>query len=210
MSAVSPLAVPDGTLRGFGDHIGRQFPGAQHSKFSPTIYLFYLLKRAHGPDVTSRGCRETSKSGADFGVLSLQGNHREPVRSHSDGLANVNIGTLLILLTHICADLFDRRRSRAIRLCSPPLESGMPFEPNPEYMTVEQAAAYLDVTPGAIRRLLRQHGLGEFLRARISKQLLIRREDLDAMELSQGTLHTVSDASRAAAKPSRGRRTGAA
>ena len=85
----------------------------------------------------------------------------------------------------------------------------MAFEPNPEYMTVEQAAAYLGVTPGAIRRLLRQHGLGEFLRASISKQLLIRREDLDAMDLAHGGLRSV-DSKPAASKPARGRRSGAA
>jgi excisionase family DNA binding protein len=68
----------------------------------------------------------------------------------------------------------------------------MAFEPSPEYLTIEQAAAYLEVTPAVIRRLLRQHGLGEFLRASISKQVLIRREDLDAMDVSQGGLRTVT------------------
>ena len=76
----------------------------------------------------------------------------------------------------------------------------MPFEPNPEYLTIEQAAAYLEVTPAAIRRLLRQHGLGEFLRASISKQVMLRREDLDAIDLAHGGLRTV------AAKPAASRR----
>ena len=76
----------------------------------------------------------------------------------------------------------------------------MPFEPNPEYLTIEQAAAYLEVTPAAIRRLLRQHGLGEFLRASISKQVMLRREDLDAIDLAHSGLRTV------AAKPAASRR----
>lgn len=61
----------------------------------------------------------------------------------------------------------------------------MPFEPYPDYLTIEQAAAYLDVPRGSIRRLLRQHGLGEFLRSSIGKQVLIKREDLDHLDLSQ-------------------------
>jgi excisionase family DNA binding protein len=77
----------------------------------------------------------------------------------------------------------------------------MPFEPNPEYLTIEQAAAYLEVTPAVIRRLLRQHGLGDFLRASISKQVMIRREDLDAMDVAHGGLRTVSD--RPAARSTR-------
>jgi excisionase family DNA binding protein len=68
----------------------------------------------------------------------------------------------------------------------------MSFELNPEYLTVEQAAAYLEVTPAAIRRLLRQHGLSEFLRASISKQVMIRRQDLDEIDLAHGGLRTVA------------------
>ena len=78
----------------------------------------------------------------------------------------------------------------------------MSFEPNPEFLTVEQAAAYLHVTPSAIRRLLRQHGLGDFLRASISKQVMIRRQDLDAIDLAHGGLRTVG----AGAKPAASRR----
>jgi excisionase family DNA binding protein len=80
----------------------------------------------------------------------------------------------------------------------------MAFDPHPEYLTIEQAAAYLNVTPAAIRRLLRQHGLGDFLRASISRQVLIRRADLDAMDLSQAPARSV------AGRPSAGRRRGAA
>ncbi len=85
----------------------------------------------------------------------------------------------------------------------------MPFEPNPEYLTVEQAAAYLEVTPAAVRRLLRQYGLGEFLRASISKQVLIRREDLDSIDLAHGGLRTVAGKT-SAVKVGATRRTGAA
>ena len=75
---------------------------------------------------------------------------------------------------------------------------------HPEYMSVEQAAAYLEVTPGAIRRLLRQHGLGDFLRASSGKQLLIRREDLDAIVEGHGAGQPTE------AKPARKRRRNAA
>jgi excisionase family DNA binding protein len=80
----------------------------------------------------------------------------------------------------------------------------MPFDPHPEYLTIEQAAAYLNVTPAVIRRLLRQHGLGDFVRASISRQVLIRRADLDAIDLTQLTVRS------AAARTSSRRRSGAA
>lgn len=80
----------------------------------------------------------------------------------------------------------------------------MPFDPYPEYLTIEQAAAYLNVTPAVIRRLLRQHGLGDFVRASISRQVLIRRADLDAIDLTQLTVRS------AAARTSSRRRSGAA
>ena len=80
----------------------------------------------------------------------------------------------------------------------------MPFDPHPEYLTIEQAAAYLNVTPAVIRRLLRQHGLSDFVRASISRQVLIRRADLDAIDLSQLTVRA------AAARPGARRRSGAA
>lgn len=81
----------------------------------------------------------------------------------------------------------------------------MPFEPNPEYLTIEQAAAYLNTTPAAVRRLLRQFGLGEFVRASISRQVLIRREDLDAIDVAHGGFRTV--AGTKTTSPSRSRRT---
>ena len=59
----------------------------------------------------------------------------------------------------------------------------MTFDPYPEYLTIEQAAAYRGVPVSTIRRLLRQYGLTEFARASLSKQVLIKRTDLDEMSL---------------------------
>jgi excisionase family DNA binding protein len=61
----------------------------------------------------------------------------------------------------------------------------MALDPYPEYLTIEQAAVYLNVTPASVRRLLRQYGLGEFVRASIGKQVLIRRADLDSIDLGK-------------------------
>jgi excisionase family DNA binding protein len=63
--------------------------------------------------------------------------------------------------------------------------SGMAFEPYPEFLTIEQSAAYLNVPQVTIRRLLRQYGMGEFVRAAISRQVLIRRSDLDRLDAGQ-------------------------
>jgi excisionase family DNA binding protein len=52
---------------------------------------------------------------------------------------------------------------------------------NKDFLTVEQAAAYLGVGRAYLHRLLRQHGLGEFLRASIGRQVLISRDDLDKL-----------------------------
>ena len=41
VSAVSPLAVPVGTLRGIGDHIGRQFPGEPSLEVQPDYLVIY-------------------------------------------------------------------------------------------------------------------------------------------------------------------------
>ena len=59
----------------------------------------------------------------------------------------------------------------------------MTFDPFPEYLTIEQAAAYRGVTPAVIRRVLRAYGLTEFTRASMGKQVLIKRTDLDEMSL---------------------------
>ena len=54
----------------------------------------------------------------------------------------------------------------------------MDQELHEEYLTVEEASAYLGVTPAYLRRVLREHGLGEFIRASLRKQILIRKSDL--------------------------------
>ena len=59
----------------------------------------------------------------------------------------------------------------------------MTFDPFPEYLTIEQAAAYRGVSVATIRRVLRAYGLTEFTRASIGKQVLIKRTDLDEMSL---------------------------
>ena len=82
----------------------------------------------------------------------------------------------------------------------------MTFDPYPEYLTIEQAAKYLGVTPATIRRLLRQHGLGDFVRASMGKQVLIRKDDLNEMELSRGA----AQPAEGARTRGRGRNSGAA
>lgn len=57
----------------------------------------------------------------------------------------------------------------------------MNVDPFPEYLTIEQAAAYLSVSPGQVRRLLREFGMGEFVRAQIGKEVTIRKRDLAAI-----------------------------
>jgi len=54
-----------------------------------------------------------------------------------------------------------------------------------EYLTLDQACAYLGVAPAYLRRLLREHGLGEFLRASMKRQVLLRRTDLDRLASSR-------------------------
>ncbi|HWO72539.1 MAG TPA: helix-turn-helix domain-containing protein [Dehalococcoidia bacterium] len=73
----------------------------------------------------------------------------------------------------------------------------MNVDPFPEYLTIEQAAAYLSVSPGQVRRLLREFGMGEFVRAQIGKEVTIRKRDLEALA-----------ASLPSRPPSRGRRQG--
>ncbi len=55
----------------------------------------------------------------------------------------------------------------------------MPEEPETDYLTVREASKLLGVSPGQVRRVLREYGLGEFMRASVSKEVLIRREDLE-------------------------------
>ena len=57
----------------------------------------------------------------------------------------------------------------------------MNIDPFPEYLTIEQAAAYLDMKPARVRKLLRDFGLSEFTRAQIGKEVKISKRHLDAI-----------------------------
>jgi excisionase family DNA binding protein len=48
-----------------------------------------------------------------------------------------------------------------------------------EYLTIEQASAVFGVRPSEVRRVLREHGLGDFVRTSMRKDVLIRRSDLE-------------------------------
>jgi len=50
-----------------------------------------------------------------------------------------------------------------------------------EYLTIEEAARALGLTPGQMRRVLRQYGFGDLLRASMRKDITIRREDLQKL-----------------------------
>jgi excisionase family DNA binding protein len=50
-----------------------------------------------------------------------------------------------------------------------------------DFLTLDQAAAYLGVRRSYLNRVLRQHGLGEFMRASMGRQVLISRDDLDKL-----------------------------
>ena len=63
----------------------------------------------------------------------------------------------------------------------PPPSKTMNIDPFPEYMTIEQAAAYLSVKPAQVRKLLRDFGLSEFMRAQIGKEVTIKKEHLEAL-----------------------------
>jgi DNA-binding MurR/RpiR family transcriptional regulator len=59
------------------------------------------------------------------------------------------------------------------------------FDPYPEYLTIEQAAAYLDVSTAQVRRLLRLFGLGEFTRAQMSRRVLISKKHLADLHVTR-------------------------
>jgi DNA-binding MurR/RpiR family transcriptional regulator len=59
------------------------------------------------------------------------------------------------------------------------------FDPYPEYLTIEQAAAYLDVSPAQVRRILRLFGLGEFTRAQMAKRVLISKKHLADLHVTR-------------------------
>ena len=73
----------------------------------------------------------------------------------------------------------------------------------PEYLTIEEAAAYLSMRPAQVRKLLREFGLSEFTRAQIGKEVKISKEHLD-------TIVHGHQAAAAQTQPTRRRRGGAA
>jgi hypothetical protein len=48
-----------------------------------------------------------------------------------------------------------------------------------EYLTIGQASAVFAVQPATVRRLLRAYGLGDFVRASMRRDVLIRRSDIE-------------------------------
>jgi hypothetical protein len=50
-----------------------------------------------------------------------------------------------------------------------------------DYLTFDEACRDFNVTPAQLRRLLRDYGLGEFVRASMDRQVLLRRSDLEAL-----------------------------
>jgi len=57
----------------------------------------------------------------------------------------------------------------------------MNIDPFPDYLTIEQAAAYLNLKPAQVRKLLREFGLSEFTRAQIGKEVKISKQHLDVI-----------------------------
>jgi hypothetical protein len=66
-------------------------------------------------------------------------------------------------------------------LTTPAVNTAMNIDPFPEYLTIEQAAAYLDMKPARVRKLLREFGLSEFTRAQIGKEVKISKHHLEAL-----------------------------
>jgi excisionase family DNA binding protein len=61
----------------------------------------------------------------------------------------------------------------------------MNFESADDYLSIEEAAAFLGVQPSYVRRLLRQFGLGELTRATMTRQVRIRRGDLEKLHVDR-------------------------
>ena len=57
----------------------------------------------------------------------------------------------------------------------------MNIDPFPEYLTIEQAAAYLSMRPAQVRKMLREFGMSEFTRAQIGKEVRISKHHLDVI-----------------------------
>ncbi|HLG11149.1 MAG TPA: helix-turn-helix domain-containing protein [Dehalococcoidia bacterium] len=74
----------------------------------------------------------------------------------------------------------------------------MNIDPFPEYMTIEQAAAYLSVKPAQVRKLLREFGLSEFTRAQIGKEVRLKKEHLELLMAGSPAKTAAKRRSRAA------------
>jgi excisionase family DNA binding protein len=74
----------------------------------------------------------------------------------------------------------------------------MNVDPFPEYMTIEQAASYLSVKPAQVRKLLREFGLSEFMRAQIGKEVRLKKEHVELL-LAGSTAKTAAVKRRRAA-----------
>jgi hypothetical protein len=48
-----------------------------------------------------------------------------------------------------------------------------------EYLTIDQACAVYGVRMAEMRRVLREYGLGDFVRNSMKKDVLLRRDDLE-------------------------------
>jgi excisionase family DNA binding protein len=89
-------------------------------------------------------------------------------------------------------------------LSTPAVFTAMNIDPFPEYLTIEQAAAYLSLRPAQVRKLLREFGLSEFTRAQIGKEVRISKHHLDIITGAH------QETEEAPARPTRRRRGGAA
>lgn len=50
-----------------------------------------------------------------------------------------------------------------------------------DYITIEEAARSLGLTTAQLRRVLRQYGFGDLLRASMRKRIMIRRSELQKL-----------------------------
>ncbi len=55
-----------------------------------------------------------------------------------------------------------------------------------DYLGLEEAAAYLGVTPARLRRILKEHGVDYFTQASLRRPIMIGRDDLDRLRSAPG------------------------
>jgi excisionase family DNA binding protein len=67
------------------------------------------------------------------------------------------------------------------RLDAPAVEQSMANDQRDEYLTIDQACAVFGLGLPQMRRLLREYGLGDFTRASMRRDVLIRRADLEKL-----------------------------